>query len=59
MVCACHGVGLHTLREAILTQGLDSVEAVGEFLKAGSGCGSCRPEILALLEALMPRALEA
>jgi len=59
MVCACHGVGLHTLREAILTQGLDSVEAVGECLKAGSGCGSCRPEILALLEALMPRALEA
>jgi len=59
MICACHGVGLHTLRESILDQGLDSVEAVGDRVKAGSGCGSCRPEIQALLDQLIPRAIEA
>ena len=50
MVCACHGIGEKTILNAIRTQGLDSVEAVGQCLKAGTGCGSCVPEIRRLLQ---------
>jgi len=50
LVCACHGVGEKTILNAIHTQGLNSVEAVGQCLKAGTGCGSCVPEIRRLLE---------
>jgi assimilatory nitrate reductase catalytic subunit len=48
-VCACFSVGEKTILNAIQQQGLDSVEAVGLALKAGSGCGSCVPEIRRLL----------
>lgn len=44
-VCACFSVGEKTIRNAIRQQGLDSVETVGACLKAGTGCGSCVPEI--------------
>jgi assimilatory nitrate reductase catalytic subunit len=50
ILCACHGVGEKTILNAIRAQGLDSVEAVGKHLKAGTGCGSCVPEIRRLLE---------
>jgi assimilatory nitrate reductase catalytic subunit len=49
-VCACHGVGEKTIQNAIKAQGLNSVEAIGQCLKAGTGCGSCVPEIRRLLE---------
>ncbi len=48
-VCACFSVGEKTILNAIQAQGLDSVEAVGKCLKAGTGCGSCVPEIRRLL----------
>jgi assimilatory nitrate reductase catalytic subunit len=48
-VCACFSVGEKTILHAIQEQGLDSVEAVGLSLKAGSGCGSCVPEIRRIL----------
>jgi len=44
-VCACFGVGLNTLRCAIQEQGLDSVQAIGHVLRAGTNCGSCIPEL--------------
>jgi assimilatory nitrate reductase catalytic subunit len=47
VVCACHGVR----RQTILEAGLTSVEEVGRVLKAGTGCGSCLPELRALLAA--------
>lgn len=50
IVCACNGVGEKTISNAIEAQGLASVEAVGSCLKAGTGCGSCVPEIRRLLE---------
>ncbi len=49
VVCACFGVGKNTITEAITGQQLDSVEAVGCALKAGTNCGSCVPEIRTLL----------
>lgn len=47
-VCACFNVGRDTILAAIRA-GAASVEAVGEALQAGTNCGSCRPEIKALL----------
>jgi assimilatory nitrate reductase catalytic subunit len=49
-VCACFGVGANTIRGAI-TAGCASVDAVGSRLKAGTNCGSCRPEIAKLVAA--------
>jgi assimilatory nitrate reductase catalytic subunit len=51
IVCACFAVGLNTLRQAIAARRLDSVAAIGEALRAGTNCGSCRPELSALLAA--------
>ena len=51
-VCACFSVGEKTILNEIQQQGLDSVEAVGICLKAGTGCGSCVPEIRRLVARL-------
>ncbi|MBI3443938.1 MAG: molybdopterin-dependent oxidoreductase [Magnetospirillum sp.] len=48
-VCACFSVGLSAIRSAIDTHRLSSVAEVGAMLKAGTNCGSCVPEIRAIL----------
>lgn len=49
-VCTCLGVS-ETVICAAIAQGAKSVEAVAQVCGAGSECGSCRPEIGALLRA--------
>lgn len=49
-VCACMNVGLNTILGAILDRGILSVEALGTALGAGTNCGSCRPELAALIQ---------
>ncbi len=49
IICACFNVGEKTIRDAIKAQGLTSVEAIGDCLKAGTNCGSCKPELAELL----------
>ncbi len=49
LVCSCFGVGCNTITDAILSKGLSDVDAVGAAIGAGTNCGSCRPEIRALL----------
>ena len=49
VICACFGVGAGTILDAIATQRLISVDDIGRALGAGSNCGSCRPELAALL----------
>ncbi|MHB8535379.1 MAG: molybdopterin-dependent oxidoreductase [Sulfuricaulis sp.] len=49
LICSCFGVGKNAIIDAIREKQLGSVEAVGELLKAGTNCGSCIPEIKALL----------
>jgi assimilatory nitrate reductase catalytic subunit len=49
VVCACFGVGVNDIVEAIQRNDLESVEAIGAMLKAGTNCGSCIPELKALL----------
>ncbi|MEL6960926.1 MAG: molybdopterin dinucleotide binding domain-containing protein, partial [Pseudomonadota bacterium] len=51
-VCSCFNVGLNTIARAIEEKQLVDVEAVGSALRAGTNCGSCKPEIAALLAAM-------
>lgn len=44
LVCSCFAVRRASIAAAV-AGGADSVEAIGEILKAGTNCGSCRPEI--------------
>jgi assimilatory nitrate reductase catalytic subunit len=48
-ICACFGVGLHTLHRAIASRRLTSVGEIGTVLRAGTNCGSCIPELKAIL----------
>lgn len=54
-LCSCFGVGVNTIVRAIETEGLMSVDAIGDALQAGTNCGSCRPEIAALLGKVVTR----
>ena len=51
-VCACFNVGLNTIIEAIQEQELASVEGIGSALRAGTNCGSCKPELAVILQDL-------
>ena len=55
VLCTCFGVGINTIVAAVESGGLASVEAVGAALQAGTNCGSCKPEIAALLNGLHRR----
>jgi assimilatory nitrate reductase catalytic subunit len=48
-ICACFGVGLHALHRAIASGRLTSVAEIGANLRAGTNCGSCIPELKAIL----------
>ncbi len=48
-LCSCFGIGVNQILTAIETGRLESVAAVGAALGAGTNCGSCQPEIAALL----------
>jgi assimilatory nitrate reductase catalytic subunit len=52
-VCACFGVGANVIRDAV-TAGCGSVQAVGQCTRAGTNCGSCRPEIARFIAAVQP-----
>jgi assimilatory nitrate reductase catalytic subunit len=49
IVCACFKVGEKSITQAISRQGCTSVEQLGAKLQAGTGCGSCVPELKTLL----------
>ena len=49
VVCACFDVGVTAIAAAIVTSGATSLEALGKLLNAGTNCGSCRPELKALI----------
>ncbi len=48
-ICACFGVGRNVIVDKIREGGLATAESVGEILQAGTNCGSCIPEIKALI----------
>jgi assimilatory nitrate reductase catalytic subunit len=49
VVCSCFGVGRNTICDSISRHQLTTSAEVGVRLKAGTNCGSCLPEIRALL----------
>ena len=55
VLCSCFNVGVNTILRAIESDGLMTVDAVGAALQAGTNCGSCQPEIAALLSRVQLR----
>jgi len=49
IICACFNVGEKTILSAIKDSKLTTPQAVGKLSKAGTNCGSCVPEIKALI----------
>ena len=53
-VCACFAVNLRTLQTTITERRLTSVAEIGAALRAGTNCGSCIPELRAMLRGAQP-----
>jgi assimilatory nitrate reductase catalytic subunit len=51
-VCVCFAVCLRTLQHAIAERRLTSVSEIGAMLGAGTNCGSCLPELNAILRSV-------
>ena len=49
IICACHATGEKNIRAAIENNGCKSTYLLGEKLGCGTGCGSCLPELKAIL----------
>jgi assimilatory nitrate reductase catalytic subunit len=49
-VCACKQVGRNTIEQAIREGDLESVSQISECTGAGTGCGSCVPELQEILD---------
>jgi len=58
IVCACLSVGVNQIAAAVRNGSAVTVEAIGELLKAGTNCGSCRAEIRQIIAANQPVAAE-
>jgi assimilatory nitrate reductase catalytic subunit len=58
IVCACYRVGSLQIERAC-AEGHATVAAVGQCLRAGTNCGSCRPEIARVLATCAARAAAA
>jgi NAD(P)H-dependent nitrite reductase large subunit len=53
-VCDCNGVTRTRIVEAVLA-GARSLKSVCDVTRAGTGCGSCRPEVQAVIDATSRR----
>jgi assimilatory nitrate reductase catalytic subunit len=59
VVCSCFSVGIDTLTQAIRRHGLTDTASIGKSLRAGTNCGSCLPELRAILASLDQARVEA
>lgn len=50
IVCHCHRVSDRQIRSTV-REGAVSVAEIGRRCGAGTGCGGCRPEVSAILQA--------
>ncbi|MGB3725730.1 MAG: molybdopterin-dependent oxidoreductase [Glaciecola sp.] len=48
LICSCFKVRKHTIQDAILA-GMNTIEALGDKLKCGTNCGSCKSELNSLI----------
>ncbi|MER2490715.1 nitrate reductase [Catenovulum sediminis] len=53
-ICSCFQVGEKQIIEAIVDYGDDTVEKLGERLKCGTNCGSCKTDLSGLIRANCP-----
>lgn len=58
IICVCHDIGSLEI-EAAISHGAQSVPAIGAACRAGTNCGSCRPEIARMLEDALDTMKEA
>ncbi|MEE3045693.1 MAG: molybdopterin-dependent oxidoreductase [Pseudomonadota bacterium] len=58
LICSCFSVGLAAISRAISDQNAVTAADIGRLLQAGTGCGSCLPEIKEILDDALPRAAE-
>ena len=61
IICACKQVGINTITEAILEEGCQTLDSIKQCTSAGTGCGSCLPEVESILAdkmAEMPQRIE-
>ncbi len=49
IVCSCFSVGENTITRTILEKSISNITQIGEYLQAGTNCGSCIPELRQLL----------
>ena len=49
VVCACFGIGLNIIRDALISGEATDVTSIGKALRAGTNCGSCLPELKRLV----------
>ncbi|MFW5846033.1 MAG: iron-sulfur cluster assembly scaffold protein [Planctomycetota bacterium] len=59
LVCRCYGIDEASIREAIEEDGFTELEAVSSATSAGTGCGSCRPDIQAVIDRVSGRGGQA
>ncbi|WP_343688233.1 molybdopterin-dependent oxidoreductase [Chitinophaga sp.] len=52
LICSCGSVGDGNIKEKI-KEGVHTLEGICQATGAGSGCGSCRPEVKAILENML------
>ncbi|MEG3755775.1 molybdopterin-dependent oxidoreductase [Psychromonas arctica] len=50
IICACKQVGINTITDAIVEQGCSTLDSIKECTSAGTGCGSCLPEVQSILD---------
>ncbi|WEM41493.1 nitrate reductase [Photobacterium sp. DA100] len=50
LVCACKQVRANTIAQAVRSGTCDSVKAICQVTQAGTGCGSCLPELQQMLD---------
>lgn len=50
VTCICFQIPTETIRRAIRDRGLTTLDQVRDATKAGSGCGTCRPDLSKLLD---------
>ncbi|MEM1140456.1 MAG: (2Fe-2S)-binding protein, partial [Pseudomonadota bacterium] len=59
IVCACHCVSRQTLEGALAAGCPRTVDGLGGATKAGTNCGSCKPELRRILTACHPETEDA
>lgn len=53
-ICSCFNVHEKTIEQSIL-EGNKSLELLGQSIKCGSGCGSCKPELKRMINFFSPK----